>query len=146
MSQVPGLGHVNFYRHPGRYPTLFHSFVRSLDIRYRCYYATTMMPQDRRYVYTSASFQTSCLSFRFRCVLSRRKIHPSLSLFALCHSSHHCTRTREARGAGRVCKCQQACRWAARATKWGSGRATSIGNPFFTLRLTVSAKRPILPE
>jgi hypothetical protein len=25
MSQVPGLGHVIFYRHPGRYPTLFHS-------------------------------------------------------------------------------------------------------------------------
>jgi hypothetical protein len=24
MSQVPGLGHVIFYRHPGRYPTLFH--------------------------------------------------------------------------------------------------------------------------
>jgi hypothetical protein len=24
MSQVPGLGHVTFYRHPGRYPTLFH--------------------------------------------------------------------------------------------------------------------------
>jgi len=26
MSQVPGLGHVTFYRHPGRYPTLFHSY------------------------------------------------------------------------------------------------------------------------
>jgi hypothetical protein len=26
MSQVPGLGHVTFYRHPCRYPTLFHSF------------------------------------------------------------------------------------------------------------------------
>ncbi len=25
MSQVPGLGHVTFYRHHGRYPTLFHS-------------------------------------------------------------------------------------------------------------------------
>jgi hypothetical protein len=24
MSQVPGLGHVTFYRQPGRYPTLFH--------------------------------------------------------------------------------------------------------------------------
>ena len=26
MSQVPGLGHVIFYRPPGRYPTLFHLF------------------------------------------------------------------------------------------------------------------------
>jgi hypothetical protein len=25
MSQVPGIGHVTFYRHPGRYPTLFPS-------------------------------------------------------------------------------------------------------------------------
>jgi hypothetical protein len=24
MSQVPGLGHVTFYRQRGRYPTLFH--------------------------------------------------------------------------------------------------------------------------
>ncbi len=34
MSQVPGLGHVTFYRHPGRYPTLFHFFrvVSSLPL------------------------------------------------------------------------------------------------------------------
>ena len=31
MSQVPGIGHVTFYRHPGRYPTLFHSPLVGLD-------------------------------------------------------------------------------------------------------------------
>ena len=31
MSQVPGLGHVTFYRHPGRYPTLFHSPLVGVD-------------------------------------------------------------------------------------------------------------------
>jgi hypothetical protein len=31
MSQVPGLGHVTFYRHPGRYPTLFHSPLGGVD-------------------------------------------------------------------------------------------------------------------
>ena len=31
MSQVPGLGHVIFYRHPGRYPTLFHSPLVGVD-------------------------------------------------------------------------------------------------------------------
>ena len=31
MSQVPGLGHVTFYRHPGRCPTLFHSPLVGLD-------------------------------------------------------------------------------------------------------------------
>ena len=31
MSQVPGLGHVTFYHHPGRYPTLFHSPLVGLD-------------------------------------------------------------------------------------------------------------------
>jgi hypothetical protein len=29
MSQVAGLGHVIFYRHPGRYPTLFHWSCRN---------------------------------------------------------------------------------------------------------------------
>ena len=31
MSHVPGLGHVIFYRHPGRYPTLFHSPLVGVD-------------------------------------------------------------------------------------------------------------------
>ena len=31
MSQVPGLGHVTFYRHPCRYPTLFHSPLVGVD-------------------------------------------------------------------------------------------------------------------
>ena len=31
MSQVPGLGHVTSYRHPGRYPTLFHSPLVGVD-------------------------------------------------------------------------------------------------------------------
>ncbi len=31
MSQVPELGHVIFYRHPGRYPTLFHSPLVGVD-------------------------------------------------------------------------------------------------------------------
>ncbi len=31
MSQVPGLGHVTVYRHPGRYPTLFHSPLVGVD-------------------------------------------------------------------------------------------------------------------
>ena len=31
MSQVPGLGHVTFYRHLGRYPTLFH-FSHTLSL------------------------------------------------------------------------------------------------------------------
>ena len=29
MSQVPGLEHVTFYRHLGRYPTLFHCISKS---------------------------------------------------------------------------------------------------------------------
>ena len=31
VSQVPGLGHVTFYLHPGRYPTLFHSPLVGVD-------------------------------------------------------------------------------------------------------------------
>jgi len=77
-------------------------------------------------------------------VFSSTKNSSSFSLFSLCQPSYHYTRSRAARGAGRVCKCQQACYGGRRGPqREGSARATtSIGDSFFILRLTESAKRP----